>query len=213
MDKVTKNPKISIKQKQNQKKGAVANSNSTLQHPIPFTMSRQVDTHIQMANYFSHIGDLINRPEVNRRGLRDLLWQIQRDPVRNIHPITKEICEQVIHYITEVADNEESETYNEYMDFLSETLEDVPKIILSASPRKRIDLMNLYIDKERLTALEPQHNHPINIARKIIQAAINILFKTTRTTTHTHRIFPDRERDQEVPIQRGQTEEEDNHLH
>ena len=166
-----------------------------------------------MANYFSHIGDLINRPEVNRRGLRDLLWQIHREPVQNIHPITKEICEQVIHYITEVADNEESETYNEYMDFLSETLEDVPKIILSASPRKRIDLMNLYIDKERLTALEPQHNHPINIARKIIQAAINILFKTTRTTTHTHRIFPDGERDQEVPIQRGQTEEEDNHLH
>ena len=112
-----------IKTEEKFKKGSVANSTSILQHPIFFTRSRQMDTHIQMANYFSRIWDLINRPEVDRRGLRDLLWQIQWEPVQNIHPITKEICEQVIYYITEVADDDESETYNENMDFLSETLE------------------------------------------------------------------------------------------
>ena len=136
-----------------------------------------------MANYFSRIGDLINRPEVDRRGLRDLLWQVQWEPVQNLHPITKEICEQVIYYITEVADDDESETYNENMDFLSETLEDVPKIILSESTHKRVDLLYLYMDKERRTEQEPQHNNLINIVRKIIQAAINFLFKTTRAGT------------------------------
>ena len=162
-----------------------------------------MDKHIQMANYFNRIGDLINRPEVDRRGLRDLLWQIQREPVRNIHPVTKEIWEQVIYYITEVADDDESETYNENMDFLSETLEEVPKIILSESTHKKVDLLNLYIDKERRTEQEPQHNNLINIIRKIIQAAINLLFKNTRASTHTHRIFPEGEEDQEVPIKKG----------
>ena len=120
--------KTSIKTEEKLKKGSVANSTSTPQHPIFFTMSSQLDTHIQLANYFSRIGDLINRTEVYRRGLRDLLWQIQWVPTQNIHPTTKEICEQVIYYITEVADNDEPETYNENMDFLSETLEEVPKI-------------------------------------------------------------------------------------
>ena len=174
-------------------------------------MSRQMDTHRQMANYFSRIKDLINRPEVDRRGLRDLLWQIQWEP-QNIHPITKDICEQVIYYITEVADDDESEAYNENMDFLSETLEEVPKIILSESTHKKVDLLNLYMDTERRTEQEPQHNDLINIVRKIIQATINLLFKTTRAGTQPLAASQNEE-DQQVPTQRERTEEEDNHHH
>ena len=203
--------KTSIKTKEKRKKGSVANSTSILQHPIFLTMSRQVDTHIQMANYFSRIEDLINRPEVDRRGLRDLLWQIQWEP-QNIHPITKDICEQIIYYITEVADDDESEAYNENMDFLSETLEEVPKIILSESTHKKVDLLNLYMDKESRTEQEPQHNDLINIVRKIIQSAINLLFKTTRARTQPLAASQNEE-DQQVPTQREQTEEEDNHHH
>ena len=204
--------KTSIKTKEKRKKGSVANSTSILQHPIFLTMSRQVDTHIQMANYFSRIEDLINRPEVDRRGLRDLLWQIQWEP-QNIHPITKDICEQVIYYITEVADDDESEAYNENMDFLSETLDEVPKVILSDSTHKKVDLLNLYMDTERRTEQEPQHNDLINIVRKIIQAAINLLFKTIRARTQLPEASQNEGEDQAVPILRAQTEEEKNHLH
>ena len=49
-------------------------------------------------------------------------------PMQNIHPITKETCEQIIHYITEVATNEEPQTYNKNMENLSNTLEDITKI-------------------------------------------------------------------------------------
>ena len=177
-------------------------------------MSIQLDTHLQMANYFSHIGVLIKRPTVNKIGLGDILWHIQWQPVQNIHPITKEICEQIIHYITEVADNDESQTYNKNMELLSETLEDVPKIILSESPRKRIDLLNLYIDKEKATEQKPQHNELINTVRKIIQAAINLLFKTTRARTQPLAASQNEEGDQEVPKGMEQTEEEkEKHLH
>ena len=111
-----------------------------------------------------------------------------------------------------MADDDESEAYNENMDFLSETLENVPNIILSDSTHKRVDLMNLYMDTERRTEQEPQHNNLINIVRKIIQAAINLLFKTTRARTQPL-TAPQNGEDQQVPTQREQAEEEDNHLH
>ena len=77
--------------------------------------------------------------------------------MQHIHPVTKETCEQIIHYITEVATNEEPQTYNKNMENLSNTLEDITKIILSESPRKKIDLLNLYMDKEK-EAQQPQQN-------------------------------------------------------
>ena len=202
----------SIKQKKNKKKGSVANSTSILQHPIFFTMSRQLDSHFQMANYLSHIGYLIKGPIVNRTGLGDLLWHIQWEPIQNIHPITKEICEQIIHYITEVATNDEQPTYNKNMELLSKTLEDITKIILSESPRKRIDLLNLYINKEK-EAQQPQQNETVNTIRTTIQAVINLLFKTTRARTQPLVASQKEEEDQQVPTQREQTEEEDSHHH
>ena len=102
-----------------------------------------------MANYLSHIGYLIKNPKVDKTGLGELLRLIRWEPMQNIHPITKETCEQIIHYITIVATNEEPQTYNKNMNNLSNTLEDITKIILSESPRKRIDLLNLYMEKEK----------------------------------------------------------------
>ena len=123
--------------------------------------------------------------------------------------ITKEICEQIVHYITEVATNDEQSTYNKNMKLLSNTLEDITKIILSESPRKRIDLLNLYMDKEK-EAQQPQQEE---IIRTTIQAAINLLFKTTRARTQPPKASQDEGEDQALPILKEQTEEEDNHLH
>ena len=133
--------------------------------------------------------------------------------MKNIHPITKETCEQIIHYITEVATNEEPQTYNKNMELLSNTLEDITKIILSESPRKRIDLLNLYMDTEK-EAQQPQQNEMINTVRATIQAAINLLFKTTRTRTQPLTASQNEEGDQEVPKGIDQIEEEkEKHLH
>ena len=113
-----------------------------------------------------------------------------------------------------MADDDESEAYNENMDFLSETLEDAPKIILSDSPHKRTDLQRLYIQMERMTEQQPQHNDLMDIVRKIILASGNLLFNTTRIGTHPHRISPNGQEDQEVPEGREQAEEEEEkHLH
>ena len=163
-----------------------------------------------MANYLSHIGYLTKGPIVNRTGLGDLLWHIQWEPIQNIHPITKEVCEQIIHYITEVATNEEPQTYNKNMENLSKTLEDITKIILSESPQKRIDLLNLYLDKGK-NAQQPQKNEMIT--QTAIQAVINLLFKTTRATVQLPKASQNEGEDQEVPLQREQTEEEEKHLH
>ena len=165
-----------------------------------------------MANYLSHIGYLIKGPTVNRSGLGDLLWHIQWEPPQNLHPTTKEICEQIIHYITEGATNDEQSTYNKNMELLSATLEDITKIIMSESRQMRIDLLNLYLNKEK-EAQQPQQNEMINTIRTTIQKVINLLFKTTRAKTQLPGASQKEEEDQQVPTQREQTEEEDNHLH
>ena len=69
-------------------------------------------------------------------------------------------------------------TYDKNMELLSETLEDITKIILSESPQKRIDLLNLYINKEK-EAQQPQQNKTVNTIRTTIQAVIDHLFKTS----------------------------------
>ena len=176
-------------------------------------MSSQLDTHFQMANHLSHIGYLIKNPGPNRTGLGDLLRLIRWEPIQNIHPITKETCEQIIQYITEAATNDEQSTYNKNMEILSKTLEDITKIILSESPRKKTDLLNLYMDKEK-EAQQPQQNEMINTVKTAIQAAINLLFKTTRARTQLPAAsYKEEEEDQQVPTHREQTAEEEKHLH
>ena len=161
-----------------------------------------------MANYLSHIGYLIKGPIVNKRGLGDLLWHIQWEPIQNIHPITKEICEQIIHYITEVAINDEQPTYNKNMELLSKTL--VTLVILSESPQKRIDLLNLYINKEK-EAHQPQQNETVNMIRTTIQAIIDHLFRTSRARIQLPTTSQKEKGDQQVPT--GTEKEEKKHLH
>ena len=112
-------------------------------------MSRQPNSHFQMANYLSHIGYLIKGPTISKTELRDLLWHLQWNPPLTLHPNTQRICEQILQYITEATANDEQPIENKNMTFLSKTLEDITKIILSESPQKRIDLLNLYINKKK----------------------------------------------------------------
>ena len=112
-----------------------------------------------------------------------------------------------------MATNEEPQTYNKNMENLSNTLEDITKIILSESPHKKTNLLNLYRDKEK-EAQQPQQNKMINTVRTTIQAAINLLFKTTRARTQLPASsYKEEEEDQQVPTNREQPEEEEKHLH
>ena len=175
-------------------------------------MSRQPDSHFRMANYLSNIGYLIKGPIINRTGLGDLLWHIQWEPPQTLHPTTKEICEQIIYHITEVTTNNEQPTYVKNMELLSGTLEDITKIILSESPRKRIDLLNLYINKEK-EAHQPQQNETVNMIRTTIQAVIDHLFKTSRARIQLPTTSQKEEGDQQVPKGTEQKEEKEKHLH
>ena len=161
-------------------------------------MSRQPNSHFQMANYLSHIGYLIKGPIVNRTGLGDLLWHIQWEPPQTLHPNTQRICEQIIQYITEVTTNDEQPTQDKNMELLSETLEDITKIILSESPQKRIDLLNLYINKEK-EAQQLQQNETINMIRTTIQAIINHLFQSSRAQMQLPTTSQKEKGDQQVP--------------
>ena len=133
----------------------------------------QVNSHIQVANYFSQIRRLLSMTETDRRGLQYLLWHIQREPAQGIHQIAKDISEQLIHYTTEEADSDEEEAYNKNMDFLSEILHDTTQILTSDSSHKRIELQRLYIDLARMTEKQPKHLNMMNMARKIILASCN----------------------------------------
>ena len=96
------------------------------------------------------------------------------------------------------------------MELLSGTLEEITKIILSESPRKRIDLLNLYINKEK-EAHQPQQNETVNMIRTTIQAIIDHLFRTSRARIQLPTTSQKEEGDQQVP--KGIEKEEEKHLH
>ena len=175
-------------------------------------MSRQPDSHFRMANYLSNIGYLIKGPTIHRTGLEELLQLIRWEPMNNIHPTTKETCEHIIHYITEVAPNDGQPTYDKNMELLSGTLEDITKIILSESPRKRIDLLNLYINKEK-EAHQPQQNETVSMIRTTIQAIIHHLFSSSRARIQLPTTSQKEEEDQQVPKGTEQKEKEEKHPH
>jgi hypothetical protein len=163
-----------------------------------------------MANHLSHIGYLIKGPTIHRSGLGDLLWHIQWEPPQNLHPTTKEICKQIIHYITEEATNDEQAAHNKNMELLSVTLEDIAKIIMSESRQMRIDLLNLYLKKEK-EAQQPQQKETVNMIRTTIQAIIDHLFRTSRARIQLPTNSQKEEGDQQVP--KGIEKEEEKHLH
>ena len=158
-------------------------------------MSRQPNSHLQMANYLSHIGYIIKGPTISKTELENLLWHLQWNPPQNLHPMTQRICERIIQDITEAIANDEP-PIDRNMELLSKTLEDITKIILSESDQKSTDLLNLCIDKER-EAQQLQQNDIINMIRTTIQAIINHLF-------HPSKAYKG---DQQVPKGTGQDEE------
>ena len=55
-----------------------------------------------MIEMYNNIRNLINRPNVDIRGLRNLLSKVQGEEEQNLHPITKDITERTIYYIVEI---------------------------------------------------------------------------------------------------------------
>jgi hypothetical protein len=51
---------------------------------------------------YTNIRNLINRPNVDIRGLRNLLSKLQGEEEQNLHPITKDITERIVYYVIEV---------------------------------------------------------------------------------------------------------------
>ena len=96
------------------------------------------------------------------------------------------------------------------MKLLSETLEDITKIILSESPQKRIDLLNLYMNKEK-EAHQHQQNETVNMIRITIQAIIDHLFQSSRARMQLPTTSQKEKGDQQVP--KGTEQEEEKHLH
>ena len=175
----------------------------------------QANAHIQMANYFSQIRGFLNMTEADRRGLRYLLWQIQRESTQSVPQITTDVSEQLIQYITEEVDNDEEETFNKNMDFLSEILHDTTTILKSDSEKKRTDLQWLFIDLEKKTEKQPEHLVMMDIARKIILASCKLLLHNTtiEPATQLHTASQNEEGDQEVPEGMEQIEKEEENLH
>ena len=162
-----------------------------------------------MANYLSHIGYLIKGPIISKTELGDLLRHLQWNPPQTLHPNTQRICEQIIQNITEITNNDEQPIENKNMKLLSETLEDITKIILSESPQKRTDLLNLCINKEK-EAQQLQQNETINMIRTTIQAIINHLFHSSRTQMQPPITSQKEKEDQQVPS--GTETREEKHL-
>ena len=169
-------------------------------------MSRQPNSHFQMANYLSHIGYIIKGPTISKTEVGDLLWHLQWNPPQTLHPNTQRICEQIIQYITEAIANDEQPIENKNMKLLSQTLEDITKIILSESRQKSTDLLNLCINKEK-EAQQLQQNDTINMIRTTIQAIINHLFHSSKAQRPLPTTSPKEKEDQQVPDGTGQEEE------
>ena len=168
-------------------------------------MSRQPNSHFQMANYLSHIGYIIKGPAISKTEVGNLLWHLQWNPPQNLHPNTQRICAQLLENITKAIANDEQPVENKNMTVLSQTLEDITKIILSESRQKSTDLLNLCINKER-EAQQLQQHDTINMIRTTIQAIINHLFHSS-TAQRPLPTTPPTEEDQQVPDRREQDEE------
>ena len=158
--------------------------------PVP------VNKYNTMIEYYLNIRNLINRPAVDIRGVRNLLTQVQRMEEQNMHPITRDIVERVIYYIIEINYDEEENTRNDKRDMLAKTLEDVTNVIRSGSYNVEKDINNIWIEQGKLLEHEPDFNNLVDITRLITEATINLLFNTTRASLHPHWVSSDEEEEE-----------------
>ena len=149
-----------------------------------------------MIEYYLNIRNLINRPAVDIRGVRNLLTQVQRMEEQNMHPITRDIVERVIYYIIEINYDEEENTRNDKMDMLAKTLEEVTNVIRSGSYNVEKDINNIWIEQGKLLEHEPDFDNLVDITRLITEATINLLFNTTRASLHPHWVSSDEEEEE-----------------
>ena len=160
--------------------------------PVP------VNKYNTMIECYHNVRNLINRPAVDIRGLRNLLTQVQQMEEQNMHPITRDITERIIYYIIEMNYDEEENTCNDKMDMLAETLEKVTNVIRSGSIlNKEAKLNEVWIEQGRLSEHEPDFDNLVDITRLITEATINLLFHTTRASLHPHWVSSDEEEEED----------------
>ena len=159
--------------------------------PVP------VNKYNTMIEQYLNIRNLINRPAIDIRGVRNLLTKVQEMEEQNMHPITKDIIERTIYYIIDINYNEEENTRNDKMDMLAKVLEDVTNVIRSGSYNIQQDIKDIWIAQGQLLEHEPDFDNMVDITRLITEATINLLFNTTRASLHPHWISSDEEEEEE----------------
>ena len=173
--------------------------NSKISKPTPAsTMPVPVNKYNTMIKYYLNIRNLINRPTVDIRGVRNLLTKVQDMEEQNMHPITRDIMERTIHYIIEINYDEEENTRNDKMDMLAKVLEDVTNVIRSGSYNVQKDIKDIWFAQGKLLEHEPDFDNLVDITRLITEATINLLFNTKRASLHPHWISSDEEEEEEM---------------
>ena len=151
-----------------------------------------------MIEMYTNIRNLINRPHVDIRGLKNLLSKIQGEEEQNIHPITKDITERTIHYIIEINYDNDEATRNDKMDMLAENLDKITNVVRSGSIlNKEAAINDVWIEQGKLSEHEPAFDNLVHITRLITEATINLLYHTTRASLHPHWISSDEEEEDE----------------
>ena len=160
--------------------------------PVP------VNKYNKMIEMYTNIRNLINRPHVDIRGLKNLLSKIQGEEEQNIHPITKDITERTIHYIVEINYDNDEATRNDKMDMLAENLDKITNVVRSGSIlNKEEEIKQVWFKQGELTEHEPAFDNLVHITQLITEATINLLFHTTRASLHPHWISSDEEEEEE----------------
>ena len=150
-----------------------------------------------MIEQYLNIRNLINRPKVDIRGVRNLLTKVQEMEEQNLHPITRDIVERTIYYIIEINYDEEENTRNDKMDMLAKVLEDVTNVIKSGSYNIQQEIKDIWLAQGKLLEHEPDFDNLVDITRLITEATINLLFNTKKASLYPHWISSDEEDEEE----------------
>ena len=152
-----------------------------------------------MIEMYTNIRNLINRPQVDIRGLQNLLSKVQGEEEQNLHPITKDITQRTIYYIVEINYDDNEETRNDKMDMLAKNLDKITNVIRAGSIlNKEEEIKQVWFKQGDLTEHEPAFDNLVDITRLITEATINLLYHTTRASLHPHWISSDEEEEEEL---------------
>ena len=170
-------------------------------------MPVSVNKYNTMIEMYNNIRNLINRPNVNIQGLRNLLSKIQGEEEQKLHPITKAITEKTIYYVIETNYDNDEDTCNDKMDMLASNLDKITNIVRSGSIlNKEEEIKQVWFRQGELTELEPAFDNLVHITQLITEATINLLYHTTRASLHPHWFSSDEEEEEE---ETGENPEDD----